>query len=54
MRTTAQATEDIPCIIDEETGRLYSQPRYPDLSDVPANVRYCTREEELSVYCPSP
>ena len=52
--STAGHSEDIPCIIDEETGRMYSQAVYPDVSDVPANVRYCTREEEQSAYCPSP
>jgi hypothetical protein len=52
--STAGHTEDIRCIIDEETGRMYDQAIYPESVDVPANVRYCTTEEEQSAYCPSP
>lgn len=53
--TTAGHPEDIPCIIDEETGRIYSQAIYPDASDVPTHVRYCTPEESQSVFnCSSP
>ena len=43
-------SEDVRCIIDEETGRIYDQTRHPDPSDVPANVRYCTAADSQSRY----
>lgn len=43
-------SEDVRCIIDEETGRIYDQTRHPERSDVPANVRYCTAAESQSRY----
>jgi len=53
--TPGGTSEDERCIIDDDTNEVYRQPTYPDARFVPANVRYCTSEEQQSrMYCSNP